>query len=275
MNASRLALRSIGTVAIALCAAGCASPGTPRAAVTPLPTVPSPMTSKLVPGVPTLGQAVGTFFDGQGFGQVRPTSFFNGGDPTGRVTAVTWNSWGSPTAVGTGTGYWVGPNQLVAGASPEPVTIEAFDLETCEGKPMYGAVEWYFPEHGQHFDPKNYEDICTGQYVNLTCPLFYVHATALLQSQPSTRGDVAESPTCAGSSWAQAIMLTKYFGAGGAGGEGGNPIGFATFHRERGGQWVVTASFIHRNVSTFYGPPAAYCRTLAQKGAPSSMRCPI
>ncbi|HTT86427.1 MAG TPA: hypothetical protein VMF60_03570, partial [Acidimicrobiales bacterium] len=26
------------------------------------------------------------------------------------------------------------------------------------------AVEWYFPQHGQAFDPDNFEDACTGQY---------------------------------------------------------------------------------------------------------------
>jgi hypothetical protein len=261
VNVSRLVFRSVGTVAIALCFASCASPGTPKAAVTSLPTVPPPMTTKMVPGVPTLGQAVGDFFDGQGFGQVRPTRFFNGGDPTGLVTAVTWNSWGGPTAVGTGTGYW-------EGAGTQPVKIEAFDRETCQGKPMYGAVEWYFPEHGEHLDPKNYEDICTGQYVDLTC-LSYVQATALLQSQPSTQGDVASGVICEGSSWATAGILTKYFNTTGE----GIPIGSATFNRERGRQWVVTASFIHRNVRTLNGPPAAYCRTLARKGAPTTLRC--
>jgi hypothetical protein len=265
VNVSQLALRAVGTVALVLCVAGCASPGSSQAAGRSSPTVPPPMTAAIVRGVPTLGQAVGTFFNGQGFGQVRPTSFFNGGDPTGRVTAVTWNSWGGPTAVGTGTGYWVGPNQLVAGASPQPVAIEAFDLETCAGKPMYGAVEWYFPEHAEHFDPKNYEDICTGQYVNLTC-LSYVQATALLQGGPSTRGDVASDMGCDGSSWGTALILTKYFN--------GRPIGSATFNRERGGRWVVTASFIHRNLSTLNGSPASYCRTLAREGAPSSLRCP-
>jgi hypothetical protein len=232
--------------------------------------VPAPVTTNMVPGVPTLGQVGGNFFDGQGFGQVRPLTVYNGGDGTGRVTAITWASWGGPTAVGSGTGYWVGPNEPSAGASPQPATIEAFDLETCEGQPMYGAVEWYFPEHGEHFDPKNYEDICTGQYVDLNCPLFYVQATALLQSQPSTRGDVANSPNCYGPSWAQAIMLTKYFYPTSE----GTPVGVAAFYRERGGRWMVIASFVDRSVSTFVGPPAAYCRTLVRGGAPSSMRCP-
>jgi hypothetical protein len=239
----------------------------PSASPTPA-AAPPPMTPTMVPGAPTLGQAVGNFFEGQGFGQVRPTSFFNGGDPTGRVTGITWESWGGRTATGSGTGYWVGPNQSTAGGGPAPATVEAFDLETCAGKPMYGAVEWYFPEHGEHFDPKNYEDICTGQYVDLTC-LSYVQATALLQSGLTTRGDVAFGIMCDGSSWATSFILPKYFSTN----DEGTIIGFAAFHREREGQWVETASFVGRHLNPSKGPPAAYCQAMVRKRAPSSLRC--
>jgi hypothetical protein len=78
---------------------------------------------------------------------------------------ITWSSWGSSTAAGTGTSDWVGPNQSVATGTQETVTIVAFDLGTCGGKLMYRAVEWYFPQHGQKFDPSQYEDICHGSYV--------------------------------------------------------------------------------------------------------------
>jgi hypothetical protein len=116
--------------------------------------------------VPVLGQPVGDFgYNSQGFGEVRPITVFNGGDPTGLVTGITWSSWGGSTATGTGTSDYVGPNQTVAGGTQEPVTIVAFDLGTCGGKLMYQAVEWYFPQHGQTFDPSHYEDICTGTYV--------------------------------------------------------------------------------------------------------------
>jgi hypothetical protein len=30
---------------------------------------------------------------------------------------------------------------------------------------MYRAVEWFFPSHGQRFNPRRYENICTGTYV--------------------------------------------------------------------------------------------------------------
>jgi hypothetical protein len=116
--------------------------------------------------VPVLGQPVGDFGgDSRGFGQIRPTTVFNGGDPTGLVRGITWSSWGGSTATGTGTSDYVGPNQTVAGGTEESATIVAFDLGTCDGKLMYRAVEWYFPQHGQAFDPGQYEDICTGTYV--------------------------------------------------------------------------------------------------------------
>jgi hypothetical protein len=127
---------------------------------TPVPPKPEPSTSR-----PVLGQLTGDFAHGQGFGKVRPTTVFNGGDPTGLVTSITWSSWGGSTATGTGTSDYVGPNQTVAGGTQEKVTIVAFDLGTCGGKLMYRAVEWYFPQHGQSFNPSQYEDVCTGSYV--------------------------------------------------------------------------------------------------------------
>jgi hypothetical protein len=30
---------------------------------------------------------------------------------------------------------------------------------------MYRAVEWYFPQHRQSFNARQYEDVCTGSYV--------------------------------------------------------------------------------------------------------------
>jgi len=115
--------------------------------------------------VPTLGQLAGDFAHGQGFGQVKPAKIFNGGDPTGLVTHVTWSSWGGPRAQATGTSEYVGPNQSVATGRPATATVIAFDLGTCDGKLMYQAVEWYFPQHGQSFSPHRYENICTGSYV--------------------------------------------------------------------------------------------------------------
>ena len=115
---------------------------------------------------PTLGQMAGIFgISGHGFGLVKPSEVFNGGDPTGLVTKVVWDSWGGPKAVGHGLSVYVGPNQTVADGTMQPSTIVAFNLGTCDGKFMYRAVKWYFPQHGDVFDPTTYEDVCTGSYV--------------------------------------------------------------------------------------------------------------
>ncbi|MDP9075365.1 MAG: hypothetical protein M3N98_14620 [Actinomycetota bacterium] len=88
-----------------------------------------------------------------------------GGDPTGIVSNVRWQSWGGAQATGTGTTSYVGPNQSVANASQETATVVAFKLATCQGVFAYGAIEWYFPQHGQVFDPNRYIDTCTGQRI--------------------------------------------------------------------------------------------------------------
>jgi hypothetical protein len=114
---------------------------------------------------PTLGRPAGVFAHGTGFGQVKPAKIFNGGDPTGLVTHVVWTSWGGSRAVATGVSDYVGPGQSVAAGAEETVTVVAFRLGTCDGKLMYQAVEWYFPQHRQTFHLGQYENICTGGYV--------------------------------------------------------------------------------------------------------------
>lgn len=115
--------------------------------------------------MPVLGQPAGVFAHGAGFGLVRPARIFNGGDPTGLVTGIAWGSWGGASATGTGTSEYVASGQPVAAGREEAATVVAFDLGTCDGKLMYQAVEWYFPQHGQSFRPGQYENVCTGSYV--------------------------------------------------------------------------------------------------------------
>jgi hypothetical protein len=43
--------------------------------------------------VPVLGRHAGLFdYNSEGFGEVRPATVFNGGDPTGLVMDITWSS---------------------------------------------------------------------------------------------------------------------------------------------------------------------------------------
>jgi hypothetical protein len=129
----------------------------------------SPAPSSAAPSgpaaAPVLGQLTGIFAHGTGFGQARPAEVFNGGDPTGLVSKITWQSWGGATATGTGTSTYVGANQPVAAGTPQRATIVAFNLGTCAGKLMYQAVEWYFPQHGQSFSGSHYENVCAGTFV--------------------------------------------------------------------------------------------------------------
>jgi hypothetical protein len=141
------------------------APSTPSAPASPTATVAASASPAVAAGVPTLGQLAGDFAHGEGFGQVKPSRIFNGGDPTGLVTGVVWSAWGGAQAMATGTSDYVGPNQAVLSGTEETATVVAFDLGTCDGKLMYQAVEWYFPQHGQSFNPDTYEDICTGSYV--------------------------------------------------------------------------------------------------------------
>jgi hypothetical protein len=107
----------------------------------------------------------------RGYGQVRPATVFNGGDPTGLVSGIHWSSWGGSEAIGTGRSDYVGPHQSVARGSEDPARIVAFRLGICRGRRAYDAVEWYFPEHGQHFSPGSYIDACTGGYYANGSPL--------------------------------------------------------------------------------------------------------
>jgi hypothetical protein len=180
-----IALAVIALAALAVLAAGCSSSAPPAASSSPSPnatpsatavsqptvspgtaTVPASASPAASPaGTPTLGQLAGDFAHGQGFGQVKPSEIFNGGDPTGLVTHIAWSSWGGSRATATGTAEYVGPNQSVAQGTEESATVVAFDLGTCDGKYMYQAVEWYFPQHNQAFNANAYENVCTGSYV--------------------------------------------------------------------------------------------------------------
>jgi hypothetical protein len=100
-------------------------------------------------GMPTLGVAAAWGPSAVGFGQVKPAEISLGGDPTGLVTGITWQSWGESQATGSGTSTFVGPNQSVAQGTQETATVVASDLGTCGGAPAYQQVKWYFPGQGE------------------------------------------------------------------------------------------------------------------------------
>jgi hypothetical protein len=107
----------------------------------------------------------GPWASGQrGYGHVRPTTIYNGGDPSGLITHTHWRSWGGARAIGDGLGWWVGPHQDEAEGRRESVRVVAFQLGSCHGRRAYDAIEWYFPRHGQRFLANEYIQACTGEY---------------------------------------------------------------------------------------------------------------
>jgi hypothetical protein len=101
----------------------------------------------------------------EGYGHVKPHTIFNGGDPTGLVKKIHWNSWGGQRATGNGTALWLGPHQIVAaGKFEKGARVVLFQLGLCQGRPAYNAIEWYFPHRGQKFSPGTYINACTGTY---------------------------------------------------------------------------------------------------------------
>jgi len=105
----------------------------------------------------------------EGFGVARPTRVFLGGDPTGLVDDITWESWGGGTATGHGTASYLAPDApTVADSTREPATIVVFDLGRCmeSPAPAYTAVTWYFPTKGEQLDRTRYTYACRGDYVD-------------------------------------------------------------------------------------------------------------
>jgi hypothetical protein len=168
-------MKRIAAVALALTVGtGCgsshqASRGTaPSTAThTSLSVPPSSTPRVTTTAAPVLGRTwlVGCPDCQRGFGEVRPKTIFLGGDGTGVVQHVHWLSWGEDRAIGSGIGRWLGPNQFSYQATPAAATVVAFNLGTCRGRRAYTAIAWYFPQHGQHFDPSTHINICTGEYV--------------------------------------------------------------------------------------------------------------
>lgn len=70
---------SLATVFAGIALIGCAA-SRPTAA----PHLPSTSGEAM----PSLGQSIGLFANGGGFGEVKPATIFNGGDPTGLVSHV-------------------------------------------------------------------------------------------------------------------------------------------------------------------------------------------
>lgn len=84
----------------------------------------------------------------QGFGQVKPREIFYGGDPTGLVCDIHWQSWGGRIARGTGVGWYISGSESVAQGHAAIASVTASNLGTWKGRPAYNRLTWSFPNHG-------------------------------------------------------------------------------------------------------------------------------
>ena len=69
------------------------------------------------------------------------------------VRKIRWYSWGVAHAVGSGITDYVGPHQGVLQGTQERGKIVLFQLGRCNGRGSYDAIDWFFPQHHQHFRP--------------------------------------------------------------------------------------------------------------------------
>jgi hypothetical protein len=150
-----------------------------------------------------------------GYGTVRPTHIFNGGDPTGEVEHIHWIGWGRSQAIGEGDAEYDWPGTSVASnGDTSGARVVAFHLGTCRGRPSYNAIEWYFPKYGQTFSPHDYIDICTGKYVGdnppeTECPNVQLADGAGMATEVKTI-----HMTCAAASAIITATNTTQFGTG-------------------------------------------------------------
>lgn len=79
---------------------------------------------------------------GKGWGKVAPRHVFNGGDPSGEVSKLTWKHWGAPTAKGHGVTWLLRPEGGYY-ARPGRIVLRAEALGTCpDGTAAYTRLEF-------------------------------------------------------------------------------------------------------------------------------------
>jgi hypothetical protein len=99
-----------------------------------------------------------------GYGHAEPPSIFNGGDRSGLVTHIEWLTWGGSRAVGLGRGLYIAPDQFSSEGTRQSAVIVLFKLGYCHGRRAYDAITWFYPQHGNRFNPHAYINACTGHY---------------------------------------------------------------------------------------------------------------
>ncbi len=79
---------------------------------------------------------------GNGFGTVRPSLVYLGGDATGKVKSITWHRWGYTKSVGYGRGWC--PGKSVAAGHPCAAKLQISDIGGCHGRRAYRRLQFFF-----------------------------------------------------------------------------------------------------------------------------------
>ncbi len=158
---TRVVLRPpLGAVVLALAIAGCGgstttktvtkvatAPATPvSTSSTTIPTTSSstvPVTASSTTSTTTTQAPSPIFFAGAAGGRVQhPSTLQLTADGTLAVSGVQWNSWGGPTATGTGNASYHGcnPNCASAPVHTAVVAIHLADPRLCSGRQYYSSV---------------------------------------------------------------------------------------------------------------------------------------
>ncbi|MGH2860454.1 MAG: hypothetical protein ACRDLT_02995 [Solirubrobacteraceae bacterium] len=83
-----------------------------------------------------------------GFGQVRPSEIYLGGDESGLVCHIHWDTWGGRFALGIGTAWYLAPRRQTADGHWAPAVVVLYRLGGWRHRRAYTRYRWYFPEGG-------------------------------------------------------------------------------------------------------------------------------
>jgi hypothetical protein len=96
--------------------------------------------------VPILGSKAFSEPFGAGFGHAEPEIIFNGGDPSGEVSEIHWQSWGGPSAIGYGRNPIFRPKGGYFRKLAR-VELRATKLSKCNDHVAYTRLEIRAPKH--------------------------------------------------------------------------------------------------------------------------------
>jgi hypothetical protein len=119
------------------------SPATPTSASSPTTAITTSSTVPVTASSTTTAAPSSIFFAGAAGGRMeRPSTLQLTADGTLAVSGVQWNSWGGPTATGTGNASYHGcnPNCASAPVHTAVVAIHLADPRVCSGRQYYSSV---------------------------------------------------------------------------------------------------------------------------------------